>query len=204
MLDILNRKIRQMHAALAGLASDDLSAVQPQITFADGYIRTWIDFNQNSDAIELANVASLLVSSIASLRDHLKLWCTKQGIKFDGDTLINNNRAVALVYDLWNIDKHGELDRPPRSGHKPKLTAIRTALNLSTGTSAGSGAVFTIDPRTAKIATSTVGGGSVQLAFVARVVDENGVVLGDFTQICTEAADAWSLALKAAGVPLSL
>jgi hypothetical protein len=202
MLDLLNRKIRQMHAALAGLSSDDLSTVRPEITFADGYLHTWVDFNKDSDAIELANAASLLVANTASIKDHLKAWCKKQKMPFHGDTLINSNRAVALVHDLWNIDKHAELNSAPRSGHKPKLTGLRTVLNPVTGTAAGAAAVFSMDPRTGRITTETSGGGAVQLALVAQITDENGNVVGDFTQICTEAVEAWSQVLRAAGVQL--
>jgi hypothetical protein len=110
-----------MYAALADLSSDDLSVIQPKITMSYGYLYTEVDFNQQSDEIELANAASLLIANIASLKDHLKAWCKKQGVQFQGDALINGNRAVALIHDLWNIDKHAELNLPPRSGIKPKL-----------------------------------------------------------------------------------
>lgn len=201
MSDTLDRKIRQMHAALAGLATDDLSTIQPQIAAADGYVYIKVDFNQNSDPIALANSASLLIANIASIKDHFKVWCKKQNVPFQGDALINSNRAVALVHDLWNTDKHAELNSPSRSGHKPKLNNLKTALRISTGTTAGSGAFFSMDPRTGKITTGTSGGGAVQVALDAQIVDETGNVLGDFTQTCTEAVEAWSNALSAAGVP---
>lgn len=202
MLDLLNQKLRRMYAALAGLSSDDLSVIQPKITERFGYCYTEVDFNQHSDEIALANSAYLLVANIASIKDHLKVWCKKQGVAFQGDALINSNRSVALIHDLWNIDKHAELNLPPRSGTKPKLQNIRTALTISAGTSAGSGVFFTIDPRTGKITTGTSGGGSVQLALVAQIADEAGNVIADFTQTCIEAIDSWSANFQAAGVPL--
>jgi hypothetical protein len=202
MLDLLNRKLRQMHAALAGLRDDDLSPVQPQIAYGDGYFYAKVDFNQNSDQIALANAASLLVANIASLKDHLKVWCKNKAVPFHGDTLIDNNKSVALIHDLWNVDKHAELTRPPRSGFKPKLEDLRTALSISTGTVAGGGAFFSMDPRTGKVTTGTSGDGAVQLALVARITDGVGNDVGDFTQVCTEAAEAWSSALRAAGVPV--
>ena len=200
MIDVLDRKIRQMHAALAGLATDDLSTIKPQLGEADGCYYTKVDFNQDSDAIALANAASLLIANIASMKDHLKFWCNKQNVEFHGDTLINSNQAVALIHDLWNIDKHAELKKPPRSGHTPKLQGLRKNLSLSTGTTAGDGAFFSMDPHTGKITTGTSGGGSVQLALVAQIVDENGNVLGDFSSICTQAVDEWAKALSSVGV----
>ncbi len=201
MLDLLDRKLRQMHAALAGLSSSDLSNIRTQITHSDGYAYTKVDFNENSDPIALANAASLLIANIASLKDYLKAWCKKQSIQFPGDILINNNKSVALIHDLWNIDKHAELTSP-RSGYMPKLQNLTTALTISAGTEAGGAAIFSMDPRTGKMTTSTSGGGTVQLALVAQIVDELGNNLGDFTQVCTEAAEAWSVTLSAAGVPL--
>jgi len=59
-----------------------------------------------------------------------------------------------------------------------------------------------MDSRTGKITTGTSGGGSVQLALVAQIVDENGNVLGDFTSICIQAVDEWAKALSSAGVQL--
>jgi hypothetical protein len=116
--------------------------------------------------------------------------------------LINSNKAVALIHDLWNIDRHAELNSLPRSGSKPELQNIKTVLTISAGTAAGGGAFFSMDPRTGKVTTGISHGGTVQLALVAEIVDEDGNNLGDFTQICTDAAEAWSSALRAAGVPL--
>ena len=202
MCDTLDLKIRQMHAALAGLTVGDVSTIRSQIISAERCVYAMVDFNQNSDPIALANAASLLIANIASIKDHLKSWCKKQNVQFQGDALFNSNMAVALVHDLWNTDKHAELSSRPRSGHKPRLKNLRTALRISAGTAPGAFALFQMDPRTGQPTTSTSGGGSVQLALVAEVVDESGNELGDFTLICTQAVEAWSNALSAAGVPL--
>ena len=84
MIDVLDRKIRQMHAALAGLATDDLSTIKPQCGETDGSYYTKVDFNQGADEIALANAVSLLITNIASMKDHLKVWCTRQGVAFHG------------------------------------------------------------------------------------------------------------------------
>jgi hypothetical protein len=202
MLEVLNRKIRQMHAALEGLRSDDISSIQPKITMVDGCLYTEVDFNQHSDEIALANATSLLIANIASIKDHLKAWCRNQGEPFHGDKLIDSNKAVALIHDLWNIDKHAELKLPTRSGYKPRLKNIQTVLSISTGTAAGGGAFWSMDPITGKVTTGTSGGGKVQLTLSAQIIDEAGNVLGDFVQTCTDAADAWLSALAAAKVPL--
>lgn len=84
MQDLLDRKLRQMHAALGDLSSSNLTSIQPEITSSDSHVYTAVDFSQNSDAIALANAVSLVVANVASLKDHLKAWCKKQGVPSDG------------------------------------------------------------------------------------------------------------------------
>ena len=202
MIDLLDRKIRQMHAALDGLTSDDLSVIKPKFGHFNGGFYSRVDFNEGTNEAELANVASLLVANIACMKDHLKVWCKKHGSIFEGDKLINKNRSVALVHDLWNVDKHAELKDAPRSGQYPRLRGLRRTLVISAGTAAGAGAFFSMDPRTGKVTTGSSGGGSVQLTLEAQVVDENGNILGQFTEICEQATEAWCHAFTDAGVPL--
>ena len=161
-----------------------------------------VDFNASSDPIELANTATLLVANIASIKDHLKAWCKAKGLTFQGDALIDSNKAVALVHDLWNVDKHAELSSKPRSGHTPKLSNVKQALVLTTGTQAGAGVFVSIDPRSGKVTSGSSGGGSAKISLAAEIIDEHGNILGDFTSTCTEAVESWERALLAAGVLL--
>jgi len=200
VLATLDRKIRQMYAALGALGTADLSAVQPQFAQDGAYTTMKVDFNADADPIELANAASLLVANIASIKDHLKAWCKNKKLPFQGDALINSNKSVALVHDLWNIDKHAELKSRPRSGHNAKIHGLRQALVLTTGMAAGSSVFYSVDPRSGNVTTGSTGGGSAKLSLVAQIVDEHNNVLGDFTTTCTEAVEAWERELAAAGV----
>lgn len=200
MIYELDLKVRQMHAALDGLSSSDLSAISVRTGESENCYYTHIDFNEGTDDARLANAASLLIAKIASIKDHLKVWCKNQSVPFEGDKLINSNTAVALVHDLWNVDKHAELRVPTRSGHIPKLSVLRRVLRLSTGNTAGGGSFFSVDPRTGKVTTGASAGGTVTLALVAQVIDEQDQSLGEFTDICMQAIDAWKTALSNAGV----
>jgi hypothetical protein len=202
MLDILDRKVRQMHAALAALGTGDLSHVEPEVIRSETYTAVSFDFGADADPIELANAASLLVANIASLKDHLKVWCGSKGIAFNGDRLISTNRSTALIHDLWNVDKHAKLTSSPRSGHVPKLHDLRQSLRLSTGTQPGSSVFMTTDPRTGKLVIGGSGGGGAKLTLTATIVDESGNALGDFGATCAEAVAAWGTELRNAGVPL--
>jgi hypothetical protein len=132
----------------------------------------------------------------------LKAWCKLKGLPFNGDTLINSNNAVALIHDLWNVDKHAELTSKPRSGTVPELRDIRRALVLSSGTEAGSGVFYSMDPTTGKVTTGSSGGGSVKVSLTAQVIDKTGTILGELSSLCTEAVAAWEKEFAAVGVPV--
>lgn len=183
MDDLMNRRVKQMHAALGGLQSDNLLAIKPVIQRGFDHVHVNVDFSQGSDEIELANAAQLVTANIASLKDHLAVWCEQNGKQFLGDQLINTNKAVALVHDLWNVDKHAVLSRPPRSGIRPCLRNVGTVLNLSTGREVGAVAFFSIDPLTGAITHGTEGSGRVSLRLVADVLDEHGNFVAHFNDI---------------------
>jgi hypothetical protein len=59
------------------------------------------------------------------LKDSLKEASGTTGIS--GQTVedaITNNRDLALLADLANLDKHGHLTKPPRSGHTPRIVSV--------------------------------------------------------------------------------
>jgi hypothetical protein len=202
MIDVFERKIQQMHAALDALSSSDLSKVKSHVTKAEGHIYSRVDFNEHSNPIVLANAAQLLTANIASIKDHLHVWCKKNSKPLTGDFLINSNASVAIIHDLCNVDKHAELNRPPRSGFTPSLRNLVTALQITAGTQAGGGAFFSMDPWTGKMSSGSTGGGSVYLTLTAEIVDENGLFRSEFRQTSEEAVDAWMNELQTIGVPL--
>lgn len=64
-----------MHAALDAIATEDPFGIKVQIERGATYVSMQVDFNANSDPIELASAASLLIANIASLKGHLMAWC---------------------------------------------------------------------------------------------------------------------------------
>lgn len=202
MLDLLDRKIRQMHEAFGDLKDPNLSSIKPtQLSTQWGFYFD-VDFSQGSTDAGLANVVSLLITNIACMKDHLKVWCKKNNKAFDGDKLVDSDKNVALIHNLWNIDKHAELNRPPRSGHKSRIQGLSQTLRISTDTSAGSSATSTFDPITGEMKAQTPGGGSVTRVITSQVVDEHGALLGDFAEICEKATATWERALNKAGVTI--
>jgi hypothetical protein len=194
--DTLDKKIRQMHDALSDLRSEDLASVS--VERGPNYVR--LDFSQGTTPSGLANIASSLIANIACLKDHLKVWCRRNGKTHDCENLINTNRNAAIIHDLWNIDKHCELNRAPRSGTLPQIQNLTRALRMETGPTAGSSVMFTIN--TTGFMIHHRGGGNSALIVTGQVVDEHGTLLGDFDEICERAASAWEVELAHAGVSL--
>ena len=197
MLDVLNRKIRQMHAALGSAVTEDFS--ETKIVASSTRTSTTIKytFGPKDDPIALANSASLLIANIASIKDHLKHWCQERNLDFSGEKLINSNNAVALIHDLWNVDKHGKLTSPPRSGRVPRLVNLKTTMRVTTNSTVQ---VMLVPTQDGGWKPQTDGNGSVALVLTGRIVDENDNDLGEFVATCEQAAEAWQQELHRAGV----
>ena len=149
----------------------------------------------------MENVLATLVANVASLKDHLKVWCATQSIASPGDGLIDSDISVALIHDLWNRDKHCALSRP-RSGHKPLIQDVHQSLSVEPIDGPGSSVEGRFDPETGE--TRVVAGPNTKLSLVidGEIVDESGMKLGGVLQTCTKALDSWEATMAACGVPL--
>lgn len=176
----IEQKLEQLYAALAEMnVTDKLSSIRPTTKTAGNRCVISIDFTMGTNRATAENRASLLINNIACLKDHLKLWCKRNGKPFTGDQLIDSNRDVAIIHDLWNLDKHGELSRPPRSGLSPQLLQpARTGLTFKGG-----------GPVPPMVIIPFSGGGAIQargevsLSIDATVVDKDGKPLGHLEAI---------------------
>jgi len=141
----------------------------------------------------------LLINNIACLKDHLHAWCKKNGKPRIGDQLIDSNRDVAIVHDLWNLDKHAELNRPSRSGLSPRfLQPPHTTLENKIATT----------EETLLFVISVSDGGRLQALgdtnakITATVVDNDGNTVGDLESICLRAIAAWEAEFVKAGLKI--
>src|SRR5216684_78939 len=124
-----------MYRALEDMQiTERLPSVKPEFNRTPAGVAVKFAFQKGADTATAANRASQLMANIACLKDHLKAWCNRNGKPFAGDTLIDSNRDVAIVHDLWNLDKHAELNRPSRSGLSPRFREpARSSLVLKVG-----------------------------------------------------------------------
>ena len=202
MANALERRLSQMLEAFGEIKNPDIEGVEDQRGYTpEGKRFVKWDAGYGYSEEGLANAASLIIAKIASLKDHFKIWCRNNHRNFDGDTLINSDKDIAIVHDLWNADKHGELTHS-RSGHYPWLDTLSRHVEMTTGDQAGSSAGFTLDSVTGTPKAILSPGGSANIVITGKVLDKSGRTIGDFAQICQRAAASWEDHLRKAGVAI--
>src|SRR5262249_12791863 len=140
----------------------------------------------------------------ASLKDHLKGWCEQNGVTFDTENVLNSNQDTAIIHDLWNIEKHGKLNRPPRSGFIPRIGPISLEMVNPDGKST-SESISQISRNSYGGADFTNSKGEKLVARIrAKVLSDNNAELGDVLDICESAISQWRNAYQAAGVRVLL
>lgn len=199
MNSLLTLRIQQLYAAFGDVAERPLSEVRFETGFTDAQPFAHVHFGTDHSPAQLHNIAFLLVANIARIRDLLKKWCQVNSVRFRGDDLIRDNADVAIVHDLCNSEKHFGLDRPPRSGRIPELQNLHKQLVLTKGPNS-SMACVRFELTNGQTALTSPSGGAVALVITGDVIDETGLRLGDFAQICGRAIAAWETLLEASGV----
>lgn len=172
--------------------TDKLPTIKPQVKRIGNQDVRVFDLNQAADEATAANQVSLLLNNIACLKDHLKDWCNKNGKPFTGEALISNNQDVAIIHDLWNLDKHAELNRS-RSGLSPRLQSPPVAAIVPKGST------FVLDFKMVEGRLQS----QANLRIAAIVVDEHGNSLGSLEDIALRAVTAWEAELVRTGVKLT-
>ena len=195
----IEQKLEQLYAALGEMKiTEKLATMKPTTVVTGGRFAASFDFTKVVDRGTAANRVSLLVNNIACLKDHLNAWCKKNGKPKTGDQLIDSNRDVAIIHDLWNLDKHSELNRPSRSGLCPRLLQPAHSTLSFKVTSPDETPMFTIP---------VFGGqpqfhGGADLRITAYVVDKDGIMLGDLEAISLRAVAAWEAEIIKAGAKI--
>lgn len=106
--------------------------------------------------------------------------------------MVDSNREAAIVHDLWNLDKHAELNRPPRSALSPRLLYPPHSSIVVKGESGMVNIPVVGGPIQVK--------GEASLRIVASVVDKDGNPLGELEDICEKAIVAWEAEFKKVGL----
>ncbi len=201
----MNLLVRQMHAALKRVQCDT-SSVIPLSTTDGTHFYCEIDFSATMPEEEIENAVSQFIENIAHLKDALKVWCGATNAAFNGDTLINSNRDVGIIHDLWNRRKHFDPYKS-RTGLYPRLENVKRTMQLQTGGNVNDGmAMFLTLRREGDKFMPEIkfdGQGTSSLVIHADVVDQSGSHLGTLLGIAEKAINAWKSEMQRLGIPLS-
>lgn len=152
-----------------------------------------IDFTEGKKDHELANDVSSVITRIASLKDLLKAWCERRKVDFEGDRLIDSHRDVAIIHDLWNLDKHYKLTRASRSKLSPRISGYSRGARFD-------GQSWLEETPDGGL--RSAGPGQVEHVTDAKIVDENGNHIGNLYEIAQSAVEQWTAAFQRAGAKL--
>jgi hypothetical protein len=123
--------------------ADELTAALRPADQSRGWQRRWTELQHDLDRLQQPRTGQLSGEAIQAARQELhgffiQAYQLKEALKKQKpalaaavETAISNDRYLALVADLANLEKHFMLDRPPRSGDVPGMEVQ--------GTQAGSG-----------------------------------------------------------------
>lgn len=203
MLEILERRIKQIYSSLNELFEEDSSKVVIDKIVTPEIFSLGTSFSTGKSEEELYNRIETLISNIACLKDHLKKWCISRNIEVEGELLINTNQSVAIVHDLWNSNKHfGQNEIESRSKKQPKIQNLKENMVISSGIESGGYSMIQLEPKTGRLITSCGNGGSVHIVINADITDGKNKIIGDLIQICKESIDAWEKLYKKCGIEI--
>ena len=206
----IRRRLRRVYVALGDkshLKPEDAMHVRKDTT--EGLLFS-IDFTGGRSPEELEIDAFTIINEIMGIRDRAKAWIKANGgQERNVDDFVRANLAPALVHDLANSDKHGQLDRPPYSGYRPVLKDVGRGVTLvydpSTGKYCAQGEVVgpVFDIRNGEIQQGTATSSGVEVVLSGRVENEAGNEVAELQKLIPDAIYKWEQFLVAQGVTLS-
>lgn len=128
----ISDRIKRLQASIGTLVDKDIERHIEVLKSDMNSPEISVNFNKKGEH-EAINKVLIILHNLASLKDQLK---KKLEIRNEDKNLIeqeiNNNKALQIVLDLVNAEKHSyPVKFYPRSGLNPKLGKIHQAIKLS-------------------------------------------------------------------------
>lgn len=173
--------------------SDDINVTKG--TDENGF--PWEAVTFNGGLRSWHNDIRVIIDCVGSLKDHTNRACDDLGLNRFGDKVINGDIHAAVIHDLWNTQKHGCLNHPPRSGFCPKLGDVSLEIGQPNGDENPVLAVVTDEFGESWFVGKD--GRKLPGRVKAHILDENGTVFGDVLAEVQLAAVAWNKELPQIG-----
>jgi hypothetical protein len=195
MPDPLSERLERVYAAIGQTIDADLSRLILSTRVTDRGL--WMELAvRDATAADLDLAVWTLIHTIATLSDKARIVCGREGIDPKEVEAISADRAVAILRDLDNADKHGE-PRPGQKTHSglhPRLGPITPGIR-SRAPGSGKELVISFGPE----GTTVSGPGRAEMVLRARVFDETGQRIGDLQDLVVQAVTAWEEGLERLG-----
>ncbi len=187
-------KIQRLYASIEAVAEKDVSKFSPKIIKDAHRIGFHQDWSGNISEADRTNYLHSLISNIASLEYHLYKWADNNGRdKTIVKNAFDNSKALQIIHDLWNAEKHADSLRESKSGLWPILKETNSYLQLTTKPEKESSVSLTFNrdgtPR-------VLGDGSAEVIISGNVVNKEGDSIGDLHKIALDAVAAWESVLR--------
>ncbi|MBU1260511.1 MAG: hypothetical protein ABIL62_20210 [Planctomycetota bacterium] len=186
----LLQRICRIQSSIGAVEETDPNKLKAAVIITDKITAVHQDFRGGLNDAELSNLAHMLISNIANLRNHLRTWAVNNGKDNKKvDETFNQSLELRIIQDLSNNDEHGY---PPRNGGEsrksPRLIDINSVMQLKTQTKKGSTSGMTLG---AGDAPKFFGDATYKAIITGDVVDNKNNHIGDLHKIATKAVEAW-------------
>jgi hypothetical protein len=196
----LQNRIRRIYAAIRDISERDISKFQPHLSRSEKCVFVCQDFRGGLSDEQLSNLAYSAISNLANLKDHLRRWAKRHGRDPDRvDETVRESTELKVIIDLSNADKHGGGQRDGGwSGTSPELTDVKRVMSFSIGRDPHPSSVsLALTPEPVVLAT---GSGSAAVIVIGRIVDGNGLYIGDLYRFLAKGTAAWEHLLTEFGM----
>ena len=195
----LSQRIHRIYSSIKAVEETNPNKLKATVITTGKCIGVFQDFRGGLNDAELSNLAHMLISNIANLRDHLRKWAVKNGKdKEKVNEAFNQSLELQIIKDLSDNDKHGY---PRRNGgyskKYPQLVNIDRIMQLKTQAKKGSTIGMTLG---AGGAPKFFGDGTAKAIVTGDVVDNKNNRIGDLHEIAAKAVEAWEQLLADFGL----
>lgn len=191
----IQRRVERLWAAVHATVTKDVTTLRGRTWRTDRFVGVDFDFTGGKTPADLENELHLTNFHLAHLRDHVKAWARRRGVGAECiDARVKECRAIPIIIDLTNRDKHGGEDRAggwSRLG--PTLRNIHRQAVIRVGGGFGRRVVMRggMDGRV-----SIAGDGNVTAVTTADVVDSDGNLIGDMHSLQETAVGEWQRIMR--------
>jgi hypothetical protein len=203
----LSKRIRRVYAAI-----DDVSgtlpenAAPPAILGVGTNLHIVQDFSAGRTSDHMEKDAFTVINEIMGIRDRARAWMKTHGKGPDlVDAFLKSHRNAAVVHDLANSDKHGQIARHTVSGLQPQLENVHRAVTLTrdpiTGKYAKEGSVVQVmNIETGEV--ENMPSENTEIVLTGEIIDSSGALIDHLHDTLFWALREWEVFLTAEGAIL--